>query len=109
MELITHKRQTMTEMAKAQGLPDWFVKKVVVGAKKTESVGKYRRIQHRWAKRGWVTNKHGAFIEKSAAIMSVAEYLFLKDRYFPENADNHERTKLLEEYKRDYPRGRSCE
>ena len=76
------------------------------GRAKSYSSASERRREHWFAPRkGWSLNKGKTML--SECVMSVSDYLFFKDRYFPDEADEHERIKLLEEFKKNHPEFKS--
>lgn len=92
----------LEELARAWGMPDWQIKKCVQSANRSFKAAYDRRAIHRFAKNGWSMNKGKTLY--SEVLMSIGEFLLFKDRYFAENADDHEKIKLLEELKRREPR-----
>ena len=94
--------QELTELAKAKGIMPGSAtfQRIIANANDNLSRIKVRRSEHRDANRGWVHGSKGAL--RSQTGMSVAEYLLLKDRYMPEEADVHERIKLSEELRRKH-------
>jgi len=91
--------QTVVEMAKAQGLSENMIKKIVMNADKSSVLAHKRRNQHKWAQNGWSKGKK----MMSQSIMTPAVYLLFKDRYFPDGADDYEKAKLAEQFRKDYP------
>ena len=81
-------------MARGKTLPFWKIQESMKAAHE-------RRKEHRFAKNGWTMNKGRTMLIQSR--MSVAEYLMYKDRYFPDNADIHEKNKLQEEFMKNHP------
>ena len=93
----------LEELARAQGMGDSQIKRVIRNSNRNAHIMNLRRQDHRDANRGWDGKKN----MRAEAGMSVAEYLLLQNRYFPDGAEEHERVKLLEELKRRFPHLRS--
>lgn len=98
---------TLGELAKAKGMNGWQIRNVINGANRNHKKYALRRHQHRWANKGWTMNKGKTMM--SEVIMSVTDFLLLKDRYFPDNCDDQTRLKLLQELKKNHPEYRSRE
>ena len=91
--------QSVIELAKAQGMSEEMIKRIVANANKSMVIAKKRRNEHKWAQNGWSRGKHLL----SQSVMTTGLYLLFKDRYFPDGADDHEKAKLAEQFARDYP------
>ena len=95
----------LEELARAQGMNDWMVKRIIRNSQKNAHIMHLRRKDHGWANRGWTQNKN----MRAQAGMSVAEFLLYQHRYFPDGADDHEKAKLQEEFMRRHPDKKSWE
>lgn len=93
----------LEELARAQGMSDRMINRIIRNSNKNMGIMKLRRQDHRYANRGWDKKKN----MRAQAGMSVAEYLLLQHRYFPDGADDHERAKLQEELMRRFPHMKS--
>ena len=91
---LTASTKDLDFMAKGANIPLWKIQKSMKAAQE-------RRKEHRFARNGWSMNKGKTMLIQSR--MSVAEYLMFKDRYFPDNADIHEKNKLQQEFMKHHP------
>lgn len=87
------KHWTLEDLSKGRGMPQGLIKKCVKNAN-------IRRQQH-MDSRGWTKNKH------MRSEVRLPTWLYLQpefqNRYFPEQADEHEKAKALEKLKKDFP------
>lgn len=86
---------TVEELAQGKGMTQNMIKKCVQNAN-------VRKSQHRDSWNGWTKNK------RMRSEVRIPTWLYLQpaiqEKYFPENADEHEKAKGLEMFKRDFPR-----
>ena len=85
---------TLNDLAMGRGMPPSMIRKIVQSSK-------IRKQQHRYSWNGWTKNK------RMRSEVRIPTWLYLQPEfqknYFPENADEHEKSKALERLKRDFP------
>lgn len=86
---------SLDDLAKGKMFSTSFLKKIIKNAQ-------LRKQQHRYAGwRGWTKNK------RMRSEVRIPTHLYLQpdfqNKYFPEGADEYEKSKALDQLKRDYP------